>query len=84
MLRRTAGLEDGIVDALIEYTSAEAGAYDFCPVMVDRRQTDERRQTQLPREEGRDGTMLDATPLGSIPGARASGARHGAGPVQCR
>ena len=31
MLRRMAGLEDGISDALLDYTHAETSAYYFCP-----------------------------------------------------
>jgi putative iron-dependent peroxidase len=31
MLRRMAGIEDGVVDALLSYTRAETGGYYFCP-----------------------------------------------------
>jgi putative iron-dependent peroxidase len=33
MLRRMAGLEDGIADALLDYTAAETGAYYYCPAL---------------------------------------------------
>jgi porphyrinogen peroxidase len=35
MLRRMAGLDDGIVDALLGYTDAETGAYYYCPPLRD-------------------------------------------------
>jgi putative iron-dependent peroxidase len=35
MLRKMAGLEDGITDALLDYTVAETGAYYFCPPMQE-------------------------------------------------
>jgi porphyrinogen peroxidase len=37
MLRRMAGLDDGIVDALLSYTDAETGSFYFCPPLRDGR-----------------------------------------------
>ncbi len=35
MLERMAGLEDGIVDALLDHVVAETGGYYFCPPLLD-------------------------------------------------
>jgi len=37
MLRRMAGLEDGIADALLRYTRSETGAYYYCPPLAAER-----------------------------------------------